>query len=284
MFQFPIGVILESFRVPAPEALKKAVSLGADGVQIYASEELLEPTPENRKFRADVVSAARGYGLKIAAVCGDLGYGFHDEATNPAKIETMKRVYEYAQDLGTNIVTTHIGVVPAEKSNPRYAVMQDACGKMAEYAASQGAYFAVETGPEPAAVLRGFLDGIGSRGAAVNLDPANLAMVQGEDAASAVKVLGSYIVHTHAKDGVRRKPCDPEVVYGVKPAEASYSETDYMLEVPLGEGDVAWGPYLRALEECGYRGFLTLEREVGDDPAADLAAGIRFLKNEIRKG
>ena len=43
------------------------------------------------------------------------------------------------------------------------------------------AHFAVETGPEPAAVLKQFLDSLGSRGVAVNLDPANLVMVAGDE-------------------------------------------------------------------------------------------------------
>jgi sugar phosphate isomerase/epimerase len=38
---------------------------------------------------------------------------------------------------------------------------------------------------------------------AVNLDPANFVMVTGDDPVQAVYTLKDYIVHTHAKDGVR---------------------------------------------------------------------------------
>jgi sugar phosphate isomerase/epimerase len=52
--------------------------------------------------------------------------------------------------------------------------------------------------------------------------------------------------------------------------------------VPLGKGGVPWPGYLKALDEIGYHGFLTIEREVGDDPAADIAMAVDFLKSHIR--
>ncbi len=39
--------------------------------------------------------------------------------------------------------------------------------------------------------------------------------------------------------------------------------------------------YLKALEDIGYRGFLTIEREVGDHPERDIATAVDFLKNLI---
>ena len=42
-----------------------------------------------------------------------------------------------------------------------------------------------------------------------------------------------------------------------------------------------WKEYLAALEEVGYHGFLTIERELGEDPAADMAMAVGFLENLI---
>ena len=36
MYDFSIGVMLESFRLPTPVALKKAKEIGATGIQMYA--------------------------------------------------------------------------------------------------------------------------------------------------------------------------------------------------------------------------------------------------------
>ena len=40
--------------------------------------------------------------------------------------------------------------------------------------------------------------------------------------------------------------------------------------------------YLKALDDIGFQGFLTIEREVGDDPAADIALAVKFLQEHIR--
>jgi sugar phosphate isomerase/epimerase len=158
--------------------------------------------------------------------------------------------------------------------------MQDACGKLAAYADEMQAHFAIETGPEKAATLKGFLDGLHSTGVAVNLDPANFVMVTGDDPVQAVYTLKDYIVHTHAKDGRRLAVRDPEVLYGMVESEM-LSDPSY-IELPLGEGDVDFPNYLKALNDIGFKGFLTIEREVGDDPEGDIGAAVRFLQNLIR--
>ena len=54
-----------------------------------------------------------------------------------------------------------------------------------------------------------------------------------------------------------------------------------ILPVPrhLGQGDVDFGAYLKALEDIGYRGYLTIEREVGEDPAADIRLAADYLRS-----
>ena len=54
------------------------------------------------------------------------------------------------------------------------------------------------------------------------------------------------------------------------------------IELPLGEGDVDFKNYLKALNDIGFTGFLTIEREVGDDPAKDISMAVRFLKELIQ--
>ncbi len=137
-------------------------------------------------------------------------------------------------DLETNIVTTHIGVVPSDKTHDRYKTMQEACAELAGYANSIGAHFAVETRPERAFILKEFLDSLKSRGVSVNLDPANLVMVTGDDSVQAVYTLKDYIVHTHAKDGIKPFDKDPEIIY-VMVEEEIKSGTSFK-EVPLGQG------------------------------------------------
>ena len=158
--------------------------------------------------------------------------------------------------------------MPTDKNDPTYKIMQDACAELGEYADSIGSSFAIETGPETALVLREFLDSLPSKkGMAVNMDPANLVMVMNDDPVQAVYTLKDYIVHTHAKDGVHFD--DPTMEKPFK-------------EMALGQGSVDFPKYLKALEDIGYKGFLTIEREVGGNPAADIGEAVKFL-NKVKK-
>ena len=153
--------------------------------------------------------------------------------------------------------------------------------ELAGYADSIGSHFAIETGPETSAVLKGFLDGLNSRGVGVNLDPANLVMVTGDDPVNAVYNLKDYIVHTHAKDGLMLKRTNPEFIYGAAPRPAHLQGVQLYREVALGEGAVDFKAYLEALDDIGYKGFLTIEREVGADPAADILTAKKHLLDII---
>lgn len=278
MGRFPIGVIIDSFRTDITTAVKKAASVGAQGIQVYATHGEMSPESMTAAKISEFKKLVADNGLKISALCGDLGGGgFSFADRNPEKIEKSKRIIDLAKELDTNVVTTHIGVVPEDKSHDRYKVMQEACFELSHYADEIGAHFAIETGPETSAILKEFLDSLGSTGVGVNLDPANLVMVTGDDPAGAVYNLQKYIVHTHAKDGKQIFFKDPEIVYGLK-KDVIITE-DSFIEVPLGEGQVDWVKYLAALEDIGYKGFLTIEREVGDDPEKDIRKAVEFLKS-----
>ncbi len=279
MYRFPIGVILDSFRTDIDSALDLAVSTGADGFQVYATSGAMSPDALNAEKRKDFRKKANERGLKISALCGDLGCGFSNPDKNPALIEQSKRILDLAKELGTDIVTTHIGVVPENPDSEKYKIMQEACHALAEYADSLNAHFAIETGPEPSLRLKMFLDSLGSTGVAVNLDPANLVMVTNDDPVQAVYHLQKYIVHTHAKDGKHLHDIDPEEVYSH--AKPEHHGGPAFVEVPLGTGSVDFPAYLNALEEIGYRGFLTIEREVGPSPEQDIRLAADFLRSLI---
>ncbi|WP_256761117.1 sugar phosphate isomerase/epimerase [Cohnella sp. WQ 127256] len=282
-----IGVIVDSFRVGVREGLVKARNIGADGVQIYAVTGEMDPANLSSTARKEWKSYIESLGLQISALVGDLGgHGFQDKTVNAAKIEKSKRILDLAVELGTNVVTTHIGIVPNDKNSEVYESMHLACDELSKYASSMNAFFAIETGPETAAHLKGFLDGLSSKGVSVNFDPANMVMVTGDDPVQGVHTLKDYIVHTHAKDGIRLREVDPRLIYGALGFEpmdhekiASDAESgDAFREVPLGEGGVDWGNYLKALRDIGYNGYLTIEREVGTNPEVDIAAAVQFLK------
>ncbi len=278
-----IGVMVDSFRLGFLDGVKKAAEIGAQGLQVYSSGDL---DPENMTPGkiAEYKKAVADSGLVISAICGDLGgHGFARAEDNIWKIEKSKRIVDLALSLGSNIITTHIGCVPADENSETRKIMAAACQELGEYADKMGAKFAIETGPEPAAVLRGFLDSLSTDGIGVNFDPANLVMVIGEDPSESVKILGKYIYHTHAKDGIMLQKTTAERIYGFF-ADGGIEDmrmSDYFIEVPLGEGKVDFDRYLPALASTGFDGFLTIEREVGENPEADIRMAVDFLKKRI---
>lgn len=280
MNTFPIGVIIDSFRTDMKEALKKAENMGVTGIQVYSTRGDMSPENLSALQRKEFLKRVKDHGLEISALCGDLGEGFGDPLKNKVNIEKSKRILDLAKDLETSIVTTHIGVIPQDSNHDRYKIMQEACFELSQYADELKAHFAIETGPETALTLRNFLDTLGSKGVAVNLDPANLVMVTGDDPVQAVYTLKDYIVHTHAKDGRRLLIKDPEVIYGL--VEETIQEGKAFIELPLGQGDVDFKKYLQALTDIGYNGFLTIEREVGDNPEADIKLAVDFLNHMLR--
>lgn len=280
MYNFSIGVLVDSFRTDIKSALKKASQVGASGIQVYATRGEFAPENLNSAQRKEFLDMVKSNGLVISALCGDLGQGFCDPEKNPNLIERSKRILDLAKDLETDIVTTHIGVIPNDPNHDRYKIMQSACFELSKYADEIKAQFAIETGPEIATVLKTFLDSMNSKGVAVNLDPANFVMVTGDDPVKAVYTLKDYIVHTHAKDGRRLIEKDPEVVYGL--IEDEIQEGTAFIELPLGEGDVDFENYIKALDNIGYHGFLTIEREVGDKPEEDIKKAVSFLNNLLK--
>ncbi len=278
MKPFSVGVMISNFNLPFDEAIDTAAAIGLDGIQLAGTREGQPFYPETfgSAERRELMKKLADRNLQLSAVCGEQMHGFLNPARNPQLIENSKRILDMAKELGTDIVTTHIGVVPDDAECESYRVLQDACGQLAAYADSIGSHFAIETGPEKSTVLRRFLDSLHSKGVAVNLDPGNLVMCAGDNAVEAVHNLGEYIVHTHAKDGYQLKQEDLHLLYATAQAE-QYHDV-YIREMRLGEGNVHFPEYLQALADVGFRGFLTIERECGNSPALDIAYGAGYLR------
>ena len=275
-----IGAMAASFKMSIEDTVRTAAKLGITGLQIsigegeYAVDNM---TDEKIKKLQNDLSA---FGLEISAFCGDMGYPHYmdEKANKETMIPKSKRMVDLAYKMGVKVITTHIGVIPDDENDPMFKIMQSALIEIGAYAAEHNVTFAIETGPEKAATLKKFLDGIPA-GIGVNLDPANFRMVISQDPVEAVHMLGKYIVHTHAKDGKNYyKITDGREVYGTpdKSFKKSVHRRIYK-EVALGKGQVPWKEYLQALKDVGYDGYLTIERECGLRPVKDIEKAANFL-------
>ncbi len=278
-----IGVITDCFKKDTKESIRLAGELGFDGVQIYATTGEFSPESLSADDVAEYKKLLADAGLVVSALCGDMGgHGFEIAKDNPERIEKTKKIIDLAAELGSHVVTTHIGVIPADSECEKYKAMLAALTECGNYAVTKGVTLAIETGPETAPTLYGFVCAAGD-GVGVNLDPANFVMVTGQDPAEAVRLIGKKIVHTHLKDGKMLKKTDPKIIYDhfAEGGIEALNVADYFIETPVGEGDVDFAEYTAALREVGYNGFLTIERETGADPIADIKKAATFAKENM---
>lgn len=276
-----LGVITDCFKKTHGAGIAFAAELGLSGVQIYATTGEFSPALSKEKKR-QYKRLLQEKNLVVSALCGDMGgYGFEKAGDNAERVKKTKEIVDLAVEFGAKAVTTHIGVIPADKTEPRYKVMLDALTECGVYAQERGVTLAIETGPETAKTLLTFLQDT-KGGVGVNLDPANFVMVTGQDPVEAVYLLRDYIVHTHAKDGVKltneQTPTEVYHAFAVGGVDALNACKSFK-ELPLGEGKVDWKAYLKALKEIGYDGFLTIERECGDNPVKDIEKATKYLKD-----
>ena len=123
----------------------------------------------------------------------------------------------------------------------------------------------LETGQEPADVLLRFLADVGRDNLFINFDPANMILYGVEQPLPALEQLGRYVRSVHCKDATWSS--EPGVTWG--------------REVPLGDGDVDFAAFLHTLDRIGYRGPLTIEREIPHEPEqqrAEIGGAIELLE------
>jgi len=256
-----IGVRLESLGVPVRKGLAEAERFGVRGVQVDAAGDLA-PDRLTATGRRAFRHLLRGHGLELTALGCPLRHGFDTPENLQPRIEHVRKVMTLAFELGTRVVVVEAGRISDKPDDPRAALLTESLLALGQHGDRVGAVLAVETGAESGNALRQFLDGLDPGGLGVNYDPANLLMNRFDPLAE-LPPLSGRIVHAHAKDARR--------------GGASRSAQ----EVPLGHGDIDWLQVVGTLSAQDYRGYLTVEREVGTNRAADVAAGVVFLRRLV---
>ena len=256
-----IGIRLESLGLPLRRALAEAARLGVSGVQVDAAGDL-SPTALSQTGRRAFCHLVRGHNLELTALGCPLRRG-HDAAEGQQpRLEHVRKVLALSCDLGPRVAIVQAGAAPDGPDSPRGALLRESLLAVGQYGDRVGARLALETGLEAGAALAAFLQGLDSGGLGVNLDPGNL-LEHGFDPYDSARALRGRILHSHARDAL-----------GSSPSRAAQ-------EVPLGQGDVDWLRYVGVLEEVGYRGWLTVERENGDNRLSDVAEGVAFLRRLV---
>ena len=171
---------------------------------------------------------------------------------------------ELAREMGLKLVSTHVGFLPHEPSDPSYSELCQRVVKLAQMYARIGGSLLLESGQESADTLLMFLDEMARRGApnvTVNFDPANMILYDMDEPIEALRKLVSRVQQVHVKDARRTT------------VKGQWGE-----EVVVGTGQVDWAAFVRILAEADFTGDYVFEREAGDDRVGDIAKGIRALK------
>jgi sugar phosphate isomerase/epimerase len=261
MSRLQIGIHLESLGLPFRRALQEAERLSVAGVQVDAVGDL-SPDNLSQSGRRELRHLLRAHNLELTALGCPLRRGLDTAQDQQPRIEHVKKVMSLSFDLGPRIVIVQVGRIAEDAADPRAALLTEALTALGRYGDRTGTTLALETGLEPGALLRQFLDRFDSGGLGVNLDPANLLM-HGFDPYVSARALQGKIVHAHAKDA--------------RAASASRAAQ----EVPLGHGDIDWMQFLGVLEEAEYRSWLVIEQETGDNRLSDMAASVKFLRRFV---
>jgi len=192
--------------------------------------------------------------------------GYVPAATRQERERRTREISRFAKALGAPGIAAHIGFVSEDHSDPDYIAVRDMMRRICDDCAQNGQTFALETGQEPATVLRDFIQDVGRPNLKVNFDPANMILYGSGEPIEALDVVAPWLVSVHCKDGTWPKQ---KGVFGE--------------ETPLGQGDVGMDRYVAKLKEVGYSGPLTIEREItGAAQRDDILQAIALLER-LRK-
>lgn len=270
-----VGVLVEIFADTDISAKFAEVRrMGMESVQLVTW---------NRKKMTDAVAAevneaAAAHGIHITAFwCGwdgprtwdfyegPLTLGLIPEAYRFERLKMILEGCDFAKKINVRDVVTHVGFMPENPTDPRYAEIISVLKVIAKKCKELGQNFLFETGQETPVVLLRAIHDIGMDNVGINLDPANLIMYGKGNPVDALDVFGRYVWGVHGKDG-----CYPTDGYHLGK------------EMPLGEGAVNYERFIARLKEIGYQGDITIEREIsGEKQKSDIIHAKKVLDSLI---
>ncbi len=263
-----LGVMVHIHTTP-DEAMEKVAALGLETGQVgWPAGGTLERGRELKGAadRHGVIVTTLWAALPGPAVWnfieGPITIGLVPPGYRAERVEALKQAARVAGAIGVQSITTHVGFIPEFPGDPLYEGTVEALKQVAQACLDEGVQFWFETGQETPITLLRTIQDIGTGNLGINLDPANLLMYGKANPVDALDVFGQYVRGTHCKDG--EYPTDGRSL-GV--------------EKPMGEGRVNFPVLVPKLKSLGYRGHLTIEREIsGPQQVEDIGRAVAILE------
>lgn len=270
---FRLGIIIGVGKDPEA-ALKRVHDFGVPTCQLGTddfSEQMYEAfkaaMDKYSNIEVTAINTSGGPPNSYTFYEGPLTIGVVPPKYRQQRTDNYKRAADFAKRLGVPALHSHFGFIPENPNEPNYQGVVGALQDIGTHVKGNGQIVLMETGQEtPITLLRAITDaGVGNL--FVNLDCANLILYGKGNPVDALDVVGHLVRGTHAKDGL----------FPTNPKELGR-------EVPIGEGKANFPKLIPRLKKLGYKGPLTIEREIsGPQQLADIKKEKVYLENLVAK-
>ena len=260
MTRFKLALALETLGLALRPALDAAARLTLDGVQADAVGPLA-PDQLGTTARRELRTLLRGHLVELVALNCPLRRGLDNPEAIDARLAHLRKVAGLASELGCPRLALPMPGLPRDDEKRRAEVLNQSLSELARIGDSTGVSISLEVGLDRAPATRDYLCGYDTGSLRVTLDPAAL-LTGGGNPVDAVLAYGELVDFVQARDARR----------GVSGGAR---------EVPLGEGDVDWNLLVATLDAAGYRGYLTVDTEIGANRPAVARHGVEFLRRFV---
>ena len=197
---------------------------------------------------------------------GPLTIGLVPREQRTERVARLMEGTDFCKEAGIPAVMAHFGFIPENPNDVLYGEFIETMQGVAGYAQDHGVSVRFETGQETPVTLLRAIEDIGSENLEINYDTANLILYGKANPVDGLDVVGRYVRSLHAKDGF----------YPTNPHELGR-------EVPIGEGKVDFPGVIRKLKDLGFKGHITIEREIsGPQQVKDILKSKQHLEELIK--
>ncbi len=186
--------------------------------------------------------------------------GVVPDETWPKTWAKVQATVPIAKDLGLNYIMFHAGFLPHDAKDPNFKKLLGRVEQVAGAFSTAGITVGLETGQEEAATLLQFFKHVSARNIGINFDPANMILYDKGEPVESLRLLAPHVKQCHIKDATKTQ------VPGTWGAE-----------VVVGTGQVRWKDFFKVLSDAGFKGYMAIEREAGDQRVADIKAAKEYV-------
>lgn len=257
------------------QVVDAALRMGYDGIELrLLNGEIIDPVTDRKKAR-QAVSLCRAQSLEVCALDTSCKFNFSDPEERKQQVATLLNWIRLAQEIQVPLLRVfggqaqvHNGSTPTEEEENSWVAESLRNAALESEQASVTIMLETHDAFSSARRVSTVLQAVHSPSVAALWDSHHPYRV-GETVEDVINVLGPYIAHVHVKDA-RRVPGNP----------------DWQL-VLLGEGEVPVNEQLKALEQYGYHGYISVEWEKKwhpeiAEPEIALPQHIAWLKSTLQ--